>query len=158
MSDLEKYLSADRVALGVDVADREAVLDSLAHLLGGHDDATYEAIRDDLSRREVMGSTGVGGGIAFPHARVAPLPGLRLAVLRTAQPVDYAALDGRAVDLFVAIAGPEHLRREYLAVLGTLSYVFRMDRVREELRQAKAPAEVVEILRRISADAARPAF
>jgi PTS system nitrogen regulatory IIA component len=156
MSDLEKYLSADRVALGADAADRIAVLDALARLLGGHDAATYEAIRDDLARREVMGSTGVGGGIAFPHARVAPLPGLRLAVLRTARPVDYAALDGRPVDVFVAIAGPEHLRREYLAVLGTLSYVFRMDRVREELRRASTPEEVVEILRRISADAARP--
>ena len=156
MSDLEKYLSADRVALGVDVADRAGVLDRLARLLGGQDEATYEAIRDDLGRREVLGSTGVGGGIAFPHARVAPLPGLRLAVLRTAKPVEYAALDGRGVDLYVAIAGPEHLRREYLAVLGTLSYVFRMDRVREELRLAATPEEVVETLRRISADAARP--
>ena len=104
-----------------------------------------------------MGSTGVGGGIAFPHARVAPLPGLRLAVVRTAEPVEYGAIDGRPVDLFVAIAGPEHLRREYLAVLGMLSYLFRMDRVREELRKASTAAEVVEILRRISAEAARPA-
>jgi PTS system nitrogen regulatory IIA component len=157
MSDLERYLSVDRVALGVDVEDRTAVLTTLARLLGGVDVATREAIRDDLERREVMGSTGVGGGIAFPHARVAPLPGLRLAVLRTAKPVDYAALDGRPVDLFVAIAGPEHLRREYLAVLGMLSYLFRMDRVREELRKASTGAEVVEILRRISAEAARPA-
>jgi PTS system nitrogen regulatory IIA component len=157
MSDLERYLSVDRVALGVEVEDRTAVLTTLARLLGGVDTATREAIRDDLERREVMGSTGVGGGIAFPHARVAPLPGLRLAVLRTAKPVDYAALDGRPVDLFVAIAGPEHLRREYLAVLGMLSYLFRMDRVREELRKAATGAEVVEILRRISAEAARPA-
>jgi PTS system nitrogen regulatory IIA component len=157
MSDLGQYLSVDRVALDVEAADRSVVLGELARLLGGIDVAVREAVRDDLDRREQMGSTGVGGGIAFPHARVAPLPGLRLAFLRTARPVEYGAMDGRPVDLFVAIAGPENLRREYLSVLGTLSYLFRSDRVREELRRAAGAEEVVDLLRRLSAEAARPA-
>ena len=123
MSDLEKYLSADRVALGADVADRAGVLDRLARLLGGQDEATYEAIRDDLGRREVLGSTGVGGGIAFPHARVAPLPGLRLAVLRTAKPVEYAALDGQG------LAGRELLGLGLIAAGVLLSLLARGQRV-----------------------------
>jgi PTS system nitrogen regulatory IIA component len=156
MSDLERYVSADRVRVDVPAADRGEVLAELARLLGGHDAATREAVRDDLDRREQMGSTGVGGGIAFPHARVASLPGLRMAVIRTARPLEYAALDGRPVDLFVAIAGPESARREYLGILGTLSYLFRADRVRDELRKAAGPAEIVELMRRLAAEAARP--
>lgn len=157
MSDFVKYLSADRVRLGVPVADRNAVLSELASLLGGTDRAAREAVRDDLDRREQMGSTGVGGGIAFPHARAGLLPGLRIAFLRAAEPVLYGARDGLPVDLFVAIAGPENVRREYLGVLGTLSYLFRSERVREELRAATTPDAVVNLLKKLSADAARPA-
>lgn len=154
MSDFVKYLSADRVRLDFPAADRAAVLSELAVLLGGTDRAAREAVRDDLDRRENMGSTGVGGGIAFPHARVGLLPGLRLAFLRTAEPVHYGAMDGKPVDLFVAIAGPENLRREYLAVLGTLSYLFRSDRVRADLRAAESADVVVEILKRLAAEVA----
>ena len=157
MSEFVKYLSADRVRLGVPAADRSAVLKELASLLGGTDRAACEAVRDDLDRREQMGSTGVGGGIAFPHARVGLLPGLRLAFLRTAAPVAYGAMDGLPVDLYVAIAGPENLRREYLGVLGTLSYMFRSDRVRDQLREAATPESVVDLMRKLSAEAARPA-
>jgi len=157
MSELDRYLSPDRVRLGVAARDRGAVLEELARVLGGRDRAAIEAVRDDLDRREQMGSTGVGGGIAFPHARVASLPGLRLAFLRTVAPVDYGARDGRSVDLFLAIAGPENLRREYLAVLSTLSYVFRSESVRDELRRAPSPEEAVALIRRLSAEAARPA-
>jgi mannitol/fructose-specific phosphotransferase system IIA component (Ntr-type) len=155
MSDLERYLSADRVRVGVEAPGRGDVLAELARLLGGTDAATREAVREDLIRREQMGSTGVGGGIAFPHARVASLPGLRMAVVRTARPIDYAAMDGRPVDLFVAIAGPESARREYLSVLGTLSWLFRTDRVRDDLRRADTPGEIVEMIRRLSGEAAR---
>jgi mannitol/fructose-specific phosphotransferase system IIA component (Ntr-type) len=80
-----------------------------------------------------------------------------LAILRTSKPVDFAARDGRAVDLFVAVGGPESARRDYLAVLGTLSYLFRSDQVKEELRKAPSGADAADLVRRLSADAARPA-
>lgn len=157
MSDLEKYVAPERIQLDTALASRDEVLDALAVLLGGTDVATREAVRDDLDRREQMGSTGVGGGIAFPHARVGSLPGLRLAVLRVSGAIDFAARDGRPVDLFVAVAGPESARREYLAVLGALSYLFRLDRVRDRLRSVASAAEAVELFRELSAEAPKPA-
>jgi PTS system nitrogen regulatory IIA component len=157
VSDLDRYLAPERVRLDVAAASRLEVLDALAELLGGRDEATREAVRDDLDRREQMGSTGVGGGIAFPHARVASLPGLRLAIVRTATAIDFSARDGRPVDLFVAVAGPESARREYLGVLGALSYVFRLDRVRDRVRAVESAEAAVELMRQLSAETARPA-
>jgi PTS system nitrogen regulatory IIA component len=148
MSDLARYLVSERVVLGFSGSSREAILRELAHRLGGSDDAAREAVYDDLLAREQMSTTGIGSGVAFPHARVDFLPGVRLAFVRTANPVDFRALDGRPVDLFVAIAGPKSDRRVFLSVLGSLSYVFRTASVRAEFRAAAGPAEVLELLRR----------
>jgi PTS system nitrogen regulatory IIA component len=150
MTALGAHLQAERVRLDSPAKTRRDVLRELGELLGGTDRTSGEILAQDLRARETMGSTGVGGGIAFPHARVSFLPSIRLAFVRTAEPVDFEALDGKPVDLFLALAGPEQGRREYLAVLGTLSYLFRSDTVRDRLREAKTPADVVELIRELS--------
>ena len=149
MSQLAEYLVEERVQLDLDVARRRDVLAALSRLLGGQDPVAGEEVLDDLIRREQMGSTGVGNGIAFPHARVDFLPSLRLACVRTLEPVEFAALDGRPVDLFFALAGPKQARREYLAALGSLSYLFRRDGVRRAFREAKDTGEVVQLFGRL---------
>ena len=83
MSGLEEHLPEERIRLDFAAQNARDVLDELARLLGGRDEAVREAVRDDLRAREQVSTTGVGGGIAFPHARVASLPGIRLALLRT---------------------------------------------------------------------------
>jgi mannitol/fructose-specific phosphotransferase system IIA component (Ntr-type) len=153
MKDLVAYLSPERVQLDLDVSRRRDVLAALARLLGGQDAVAVEEVLDDLIRREQMGSTGVGNGIAFPHARVDFLPSLRLACVRTLEPVPYAALDGRPVDLYFALAGPKQARREYLAALGSLSYLFRNDAVRRAFREAGDAAEIISLFGRLVAEA-----
>lgn len=153
MRDLAGYLTPERVELDLDVSRRRDVLAALARLLGGQDAVAVEEVLDDLIRREQMGSTGVGNGIAFPHARVDFLPSLRLACVRTLEPIPYAALDGRSVDLFFALAGPKQARREYLAALGSLSYLFRNDTVRRAFRQAGDASEVISLFGRLVQEA-----
>jgi nitrogen PTS system EIIA component len=153
MRDLAGYLTPDRIQLDLDVDRRRDVLAALARLLGGQDPVAAEEVLDDLIRREQMGSTGVGNGIAFPHARVDFLPSLRLACVRTLEPVPYAALDGRPVDLFFALAGPKQARREYLAALGSLSYLFRNDTVRRAFRDAADADEVISLFARLVEEA-----
>ena len=150
---LADYLQAERVLLDVPANSRREALEELGALLGGQDQTAREAVAESLRAREQMGSTGVGGGIAFPHARPEFVPSLRLAFLRTAAPVPFEALDGRPVDLFMAVAGPAQGRREYLAVLGALSYLFRADHVRDRFRAASTPAEVLDLFRELAAEA-----
>jgi PTS system nitrogen regulatory IIA component len=150
MSGLEDRLPPERIRLDFDAGSAEDVLRELSRLLGGRDATVQEAVHDGLAWREQVSPTGVGGGIAFPHARVDSMAGIRLAFLRTAQPVDFRALDGRGVDLFLALAGPEQERREYLSVLGMVSYLFRSSGVREEFRRAATVEAVRDLVRRFS--------
>jgi PTS system nitrogen regulatory IIA component len=150
MIPLDELLTEDRVSVGHEASDRRSVLSELGRLLGGRDSAAREAIRDDLTARERVGTTGVGNGVAFPHARIDQLPALRLAFVRTFRPVDFDALDGRPVDLFVSVAGPRGMRREYLSVLSRLSWMLRGESARESLREARTPREVTELFRQLA--------
>jgi len=146
MNELLASLSPDRVRVNFAASTRAEVLAELAVLLGGRDRAVREAVRDDLAAREQISTTAVGGGIAFPHARVGSLPGLRLALLRTAEPVPFGAVDGQGVDLFVALAGPAQQRREYLSALAAVAYHLRSPEVRDRIREAGDAAAVRAVL------------
>lgn len=136
MTALLASLPPDRIRLDHPASNRREVLAELGVLLGGRDRAVCEAVRDDLAAREQISTTAVGGGIAFPHARVGSLSGLRLALLRTARPVSFGAVDGQDVDLFLALAGPVEQRREYLSALARVAYLLRSSSVRDALRAA----------------------
>jgi PTS system nitrogen regulatory IIA component len=150
MSGLEDRLPPERIRLDLDARSSDDVIGELSRLLGGRDATVQEAVRDGLAWREQVSPTAVGGGIAFPHARVDSMAGIRLAFVRALQPVDVRAMDGRGVDLFLALAGPEQERREYLSVLGMVSYLFRSSAVREEFRKAKTTEAVRDLVRRFS--------
>jgi PTS system nitrogen regulatory IIA component len=152
---LDAHLAVDRVHLDFRVSRAREVLAELARLLGGNDESSREAVYDDLVAREQLASTGVGGGIAFPHARVDLLPSIRIAFVRTARPVKFHALDGKRVDLYVGVAGPMPGRREYLSVLARLAYLFRSESIREEFRAVESAAETLALLKRRAASEPR---
>jgi PTS system nitrogen regulatory IIA component len=147
MKPLAELLGESRIRLDSSAEVSGAVMGELAELLGGSDAAVREAVLDGLVSRERVSSTAVGGGVAFPHARIDILPGIRLAFLRTRTPVEFSASDGKKVDLFVAVAGPGPQRREYLSVLSRLSYLFRSERLRERFRSVGDPAELLQLVR-----------
>ena len=155
MSAVHEHLLPAFVRLDLEAENRREVLKALGELLGGNDIPSQEAAFEDLRARETMGSTGVGGGIAFPHARVSFLSNLRLAFVRTKEPIPFEALDGKPVDLFLALGGPQQGRKEYLAVLAQLSYLFRSEKTRDDFRAAKTPDEVVALLQALSESSAQ---
>lgn len=146
MSGLEQFLSEDRIELTVDATSAEEVLAELAKLLGGNDPAQREEVRDSLESRERVSTTGIGQGVAFPHARVGFLRSTRLAFVRLKAPIDFKAMDGKPVDLFVGVAAPIQSRREHLAILSKLAYLFRSDSVRKKMREAARPDDVLALV------------
>ena len=89
-----------------------------------------------LLEREALGSTGVGYGVAVPHARVAGLTRLRGVFVRLEQPIEFQAVDDRPVDLIFALFAPPDAGAEHLRALARVSRVLRQADLREQLRQA----------------------
>ena len=110
------------------------------------------AIHDALMEREAEGSTGVGAGVAVPHAQLAGLDRIRGVFVRLEKPVDFDAVDDRPVDLMFALFAPPKTSTEHLRALARVSRLLRRSEIREQLRLARSADATYAIL----AQEARP--
>ena len=101
---------------------------------------------DALLEREAAGSTGVGYGVAAPHARLAGLARLRGVFVRLEQPVEFEAVDDQPVDLLFALFAPQQAGAEHLRALASVSRRLRQADLREQLRQARSPDAIHALL------------
>ena len=138
-----------RVRTRCDVASKKRLLETLAALLAdGRPGLTTEHIFDRLLERERLGSTGLGYGIALPHARVREVDDAIGAFVQLQEPVPFDAIDDRPVDLAFALLVPESADERHLQLLAGLAEMFNDAAVRERLRSADTDAELLNVLRR----------
>lgn len=143
--DLLKEQSID---LKVQVADKPAALDKLVTLMAvGGNLADIEKYKSCVLAREAEGSTGIGEGIAIPHAKTDAVRAPGLAAMVAPQGVDFDSLDGEPAKLFFLIAAPDTEDNVHLDVLSRLSMLLMDDDFRAELlaaQDAKAFLQVID--------------
>jgi PTS system nitrogen regulatory IIA component len=140
-------LSPSRVRTGVSVSGKKRLLELLAGVLADGAGGDSEAgIYDTLCGRERLGSTGLGHGVAIPHARSARARVATGAFLRLAEPVDFGAPDGAPVDLVFALVVPEHFAQQHLLLLAGLAGMFGDEAFRARLREAPDASALLGLL------------
>lgn len=112
-----------------------------------------QMVLDALLEREAAGSTGVGYGVAVPHARIPGLDRPRAMFIRLEAPVAFEALDGQPVDLLFVLLSPEDSGVDHLRALARISRLMRQAELRAQLRLARSPEAILALLGR---DDARP--
>ncbi len=143
---LRDFLGPDAIRLNLDAATREDVLRELVALLQTSQ-ADAETLLRVLLRREGIGSTGVGRGIAIPHCRSLVVNRVRLAFGRHPAGLDYAAIDGRPVHhFFLILAPPLEISNLYLPILGRIAQFAKDPAVPERLMQLQTPDELLALL------------
>jgi PTS system nitrogen regulatory IIA component len=108
-----------------------------------------------LSDREKLGSTGIGGGFAIPHAKIWNLPGLMASFGRAPSGIEFGAIDKQPVRLFFVLLAPEGGAGAHLKALARISRVFRSQPLREAILAAPTAAEIHRLI--AAADAAAEA-
>src|SRR5690606_10540084 len=108
----------------------QAVADTAADSLG----LPAQHLLDALLEREALGSTGLGGGVAVPHARLPEVDRMTGVFVRFDTPVDFDAVDHRPVDLIFALFAPSSDGAEHLRALAAVSRRMRSPELREQLR------------------------
>lgn len=126
-------LPVERVRTDLSASDKTALIAELAVVLANGDVA---AVREALTSRERLGTTGLGRGVAIPHGRSAKIDEARAAFVRLAQPVDFDADDGQPVDLVAALIVPSHFTDQHLKLLAELAELFSDDALMSALREA----------------------
>jgi mannitol/fructose-specific phosphotransferase system IIA component (Ntr-type) len=143
---LREFFTAQTVSLELESESKDDLLREMVALL--ELDAKSEAILfKTLKRRENLGSTGIGKGIAIPHCRSLVVDRLRLAYGRKPDGVDFNAIDGQPVyNLFLIVAPPLEVSNQYLPVLGKIAQFAKDPEVPARLRAIASPAEFLRLL------------
>jgi PTS system nitrogen regulatory IIA component len=129
--DIKDVLKAGDVLIGLGAASKRRVLEKLAAKAGTDLSLDPEAILAALLKREALGSTGMGEGVALPHARLENLARVHGVFARLRHPVDFQSIDGEPVDLICVLLLPT----QGAAQLDALASVAR--RLREKDRLAR---------------------
>ena len=142
------FLTADRIACNVDAQSKKRALENLSELIS-HDQNPISAtdIFDCLLSRERLGSTGIGFGVAIPHARLKDSDHTTAALIQLTHGIDFDAADNQPVDLLFALVVPDKATDEHLKILAMLAAMFREDDMRAHLREAKSPEDVMQFIR-----------
>lgn len=131
---LSDLISADAVLGTLSASNRKQALQMMCEAAGAKLGVDSRGILDAVMDRERLGSTGVGDGVAIPHARLDGLSGVLGLFARLKTPIDFEATDGRPVDLIFLLLAPEAASTEHLKALARVSRVFRREDIRTRLR------------------------
>jgi len=144
--DLGDLLKPEGVFASLRVKNKKQLVQDLADRAAAVTGLDKRVIFDALLQRERLGSTGVGHGIAIPHAK---LPGLARIATVFAQldvPIDYDAPDGEPVDLVFVLLAPEQAGADHLKALARISRVLRNPMTLEKLRSGRDRAALYAVL------------
>lgn len=145
--DIGRLLDRDGVVARASASSKRQALYLLAEAAGRKLGLDPERVYEGLLAREAAGSTGVGQGVAVPHARL-PIARMVGVFLRLDQPVDFESVDERPVDLVFALFAPEDATVEHLRALAKVSRLLRQSELREHLRKARTEDAVYALLAR----------
>jgi fructose-specific phosphotransferase system IIA component len=148
MSVIKELLTIDTVTTDLSAGDRRGAIDELAGLLEADGRLSDRAAYVDavLAREEETGGTGMGSGIAIPHAKSAAVTRPSVAFGRSSNGVDFGSEDGTPSDLIFLIAAPEGADDLHVRVLSRLARKLIHQDFRTALREAGSPQVVTDLV------------
>ena len=142
MNIISRILSSDDVVVGLDVRNKLRALEEAAVILERRHKVSHAPVLRALWRREQVGSTALGHGIAVPHARITGISEPIVLFVRMKSAIEFHAPDRKPVSLLFVILVPEHANDEHLKILATVSEMFSSKTFRDRLEATTEPAAI----------------
>jgi nitrogen PTS system EIIA component len=138
-------LTTGAVHLGLKAANKRALLSDIAEAGATLSGLPSRQVFDALLQRERLGSTGIGAGIAIPHAKFETLDRLHGLFFQLEKPIDFEALDSQPIDLAFVLLAPETAGADHLKGLARVARVLRDPNNTRDIRATRDPAFVVQL-------------
>lgn len=146
---ISNFLKPEAIIMEMTATEKLAAIRELVdHMVKKNIAKDREQLFDALAQRENLESTGIGEGVAIPHARTDAVNEVVLLFARSKSGIDFSAIDGKPSHIIFLIASPENKKTEYIMTLAKLSRLLRHGNVREQLKSAQTPNEVLEIIKK----------
>ncbi|WP_026605735.1 PTS IIA-like nitrogen regulatory protein PtsN [Methylocapsa acidiphila] len=143
---LTSLITRDAVLPSLKANGKKQALQELSDRAGFVSNLAPREIFDALLQRERLGSTGLGEGIAIPHAKLARATSIFGLFARLVRPIDFESIDGAPVDLVFLLVGPESAGADHLKALARIARLLRDKALISKLRAARDSAALYAIL------------
>ncbi len=145
---ISDFLSPTEALLNVRASDKEKLLQELARKAATKLNLPEDDIVSELLKRESLGSTGMGNGVAIPHARFQNIEKPFGIIAKLKPPIDFDAIDGQPVDIVFMLLLPIGSEGEQLGALACVARKLRASDDLVRLRRAKSAPELYALLAR----------
>lgn len=135
-------LTQDCIMPDIKAIGKREALEEMVRGLASMFDVNREKLLEAILERERLGSTGIGYGVAIPHARLKGVSGIVVIFGRSIKGVEFQAMDERPAHLFFLIAAPEDSNTAHLKVLARISRLLKDAGVRKRLMEASTPEDI----------------
>jgi fructose-specific phosphotransferase system IIA component len=143
------FICREAIRTQIEAGQKEAVIRAMTSSLmeaGGIQEKDYESIVEAILKREELGSTGIGRGVAVPHTKHPSIDKLIGTVAISEEGVDFESLDGEKVHLLFLLISPPDRPGDHLRALENISRQLRDDTFCRFLKQSKTPEDVAQLL------------
>jgi len=142
------FLQPARIRLSISSTRKREAIKEIANILDGTPEIVdRERFLKDIFEREAVEATGIGNGVAVPHARTDAVKELVIAVGRSEHGIEFGAVDGKPVRLIFVMGTPRANVTDYLKILAQLSRVVRCPGCLEKVIAATEPEEIIKVFR-----------
>jgi len=143
----ENFLTLDRISPKSGAGSKKRILEEIGALLASATPGlTPEQVFDKLLERERLGSTGLGQGIALPHARIEGVENACGALIQLESGVDFDAIDNHKVDIVFGLMVPQQATEEHLQLLAQLATLFSNEKFCSRLRETEQSESILELI------------
>jgi PTS system fructose-specific IIC component len=147
---LSKFCEENLVIFDMKASTKDEAIEELVGLAAGSNMIKDgEMLLQDVKEREELVTTGVGYGVAFPHAKTRSAKGIVIAFGRSKKGIEFDAMDHKPVQLFFLIAAPEDAIGAHLNVMARLSYLMKSEDNRAKLLEATSPGDVLLLIDKV---------
>ncbi len=142
LSTLADLLRLEDILLDLDVSSKPQLFEEIGRHMEREHAMPQAWVAESLSRRELAGSTGLGKGVAIPHARVKNLERIQVAYVRLKLPIPFDAPDGKPVSDVLVLLVPKQATEEHLGILADATQMFSDRQLRERLHLCQHALDV----------------
>ncbi len=146
MIDISSYLDPERVTDLKSTSKDGAIMELVALAARSPSVQNAEKLQEAIFEREGIMSTGIGLGIAIPHAKIRSVSDFVVAIGRSREGIEFNALDQKPVHIIVLIAGPSQEQQRYLEILAGVTLRLKSDDIREAVLAAQSAEEIIHVL------------
>ncbi|MFG0604438.1 PTS IIA-like nitrogen regulatory protein PtsN [Vibrio mimicus] len=143
---LSEVLSLDCTKSAVQCSSKKRALEIISEIAALHTGQNATELFECMLSREKMGSTGIGNGIAIPHARMSDSEKAVAVLVQCEEPIEFDSIDNRPVDLLFALLVPEDQCKEHLKTLACMAERLNDKQILKQLRNAESDQELYNIM------------